>query len=181
MFRIAIAFAVMLAASTPAASHVVSAVPHGFELTETATVKAAPADVYKTLLDIASWWNSSHTYSGDAANLSIDQRPGGCWCERTKDGGAIEHMRIVYAQPGAMLRAHGGLGPLQGEGAAGSLTWSIKPTAGGSELVQTYVVGGYIRMGSEKLAPLVDKVMAEQFRRLVARIDSDAAAAAKMR
>lgn len=171
-----------LAGAAPASARVVSTAPHGFELAERGIVKAPPAEVYRTLVDIASWWNSSHTYSGSAANLSIEARAGGCWCERISDGGTIEHMRVVYAQPGAMLRAQGGLGPLQGEGAAGSLTWTIKAAAGGgSELVQSYVVGGYIRMGSDKLAPLVDKVMAEQFRRLVAKLETGSADAAKTR
>jgi uncharacterized protein YndB with AHSA1/START domain len=165
--------------AAPASAKVVSASPQGFALSETATVAASPADVYRTLVDIASWWDGAHSYSGDAANITIDARPGGCWCEKVSDG-AIEHMRIVYAQPGAVLRAQGGLGPLQGEGVAGSLTYSIKPAAGGgSELTQTYVVGGYIRQGAEKLAPAVDGVMGQGFGRLVAKLTSGAPDAAK--
>lgn len=171
MHRIAIAL-LLAASAAPVAARVVSTQPHGFEISETATVKAAPADVYKTLVDIASWWDGAHSYSGDAANLSIDARAGGCWCEKLKDGGSIEHMRIVYAQPGKMLRAQGGLGPLQGEGVLGSLTYTIKPApGGGSEIVQTYVVGGYLRPGAEKLAPAVDAVMGAGFKRLVAKVD----------
>ena len=166
--------------AAPASARVVSVTPQGFELAERATVKAPPAEVYRTLVDIASWWDGAHSYSGDAANLSIEARPGGCWCETVKDG-AIEHMRIVYAQPGAVLRAQGGLGPLQAEGIAGSLTYVIKPVAGGSEITQTYVVGGYIRQGAEKLAPLVDTVMGAGFGRLVAKVDGGSLAAAKTR
>ena len=61
---------------------------------------------------------------------------------------------------------------MQAEGVAGSLSWDIKPVAGGgSEIVQTYVVGGYIRGGAAKLAPLVDAVMREQLTRLKALLD----------
>ncbi|MDO9489545.1 MAG: SRPBCC family protein [Sphingomonadaceae bacterium] len=167
--------------AAPASAEVASATPQGFELVERATVKAPPAEVYRTLVNIASWWDGAHSYSGDAANLSIDARPGGCWCEKLKDGGGIEHMRIVYAQPGAVLRAQGGLGPLQAEGVAGSLTYAIRPVAGGSEVTQTYVVGGYIRQGAEKLAPLVDAVMGAGFARLVTRVDGGSLPAAKTR
>lgn len=157
--------------AVPASARVVSVTPQGFELSERAVVKAPPAEVYRVLIDIAAWWDGAHSYSGDAANISIEARAGGCWCERLKNGGSIEHMRIVYAQPGAVLRAQGGLGPLQSEGMAGSLTYVIKPVAGGSEVTQTYVVGGYIRQGAEKLAPQVDAVMTAGFARLVATVD----------
>lgn len=179
MRRLILAIAMLAAHPLPA--KVVSAGPQGFELTERATVKASPGDVYRNLVDIASWWDGAHSYSGSAANLSIDARAGGCWCEKLDGGGTIEHMRIVYAQPGAVLRAQGGLGPLQGEGAAGSLTYTLRAVADGTEIVQTYVVGGYVRQGSEKLAPLVDGVMGAAFRRLVARIESGSPAAAKTR
>jgi uncharacterized protein YndB with AHSA1/START domain len=166
---------VLLLASlaAPGGARVVSALPHGFEIRESATVKAPPAEVYRAIVDIASWWDGAHSYSGDAANLSIDARAGGCWCEKLPDGGTIEHMRIVYARPGAALRAQGGLGPLQAEGVAGSLSYTITPApGGGSEIAQTYVVGGHIRQGAEKLAPQVDAVMSAGFRRLVARLET---------
>lgn len=170
----------MALAAAPAGAKVASSTPQGFELVEKTTVKAPPAEAYRTLVDIASWWDGAHSYSGDVANISIDARAGGCWCETMK-GGTIEHMRVVYAQPGAVLRAHGGLGPLQAEGISGSLTYAIKPVAGGSEITQTYVVGGYIRQGAEKLAPLVDAVMGAGFKRLAARIDGLAKTAAETR
>jgi uncharacterized protein YndB with AHSA1/START domain len=166
MRYIAVAAAVL--ATAPVEARVASSTPAGFELTERVVVAAPPAKLYAALLDVGRWWSRSHTYSGDAANLSIEAKPGGCWCERMPDGGAIEHMRIVYLRPGQAVRAQGGLGPLQGEGVTGSLTWTIKPAPGGSELTQSYVVGGYIRGGPEKLAPLVDGVMAEGLRRVKA-------------
>ncbi len=41
---------------------------------------------------------------------------------------------------------------------------------GGTEIVQTYVVGGYIRGGAEKMAPLVDMVMGQQLAGLQRRL-----------
>lgn len=167
---LAAAAAAIVAPSAPA--KVVSSTPAGFELTEKVTIAAPPTKVYAALLQVGRWWSSSHTYSGDAANLSIDPRPGGCWCETIVDGGSIEHMRIVYLRPGQTVRAQGGLGPLQAEGATGSLTWTIKPVDGGSELTQSYVVGGYIRAGADKVAPLVDGVMSEGLGRAKAYIET---------
>ena len=73
---------------------------------------------------------------------------------------------MVYAQPGKVLRLHAGLGPLQQEGVSPALTWSLKPVARGTEVTQTYVVGGYVRAGVDKLAPIVARVMAEQLKGL---------------
>ena len=54
------------------------------------------------------------------------------------------------------------LGPLQSEAVVGTLTWSLRAVEGGTEIVQTYVVGGYMRGGLEPVAPLVDQVMSDQ-------------------
>ena len=179
-YRIA-ALALVAGFAAPATGKVVSAVPHGFEVAETVNVAATPAQAYAALAQVGRWWNGEHTYSGDAANLRLEPRPGGCLCELMKEDGAIEHMRVVYAQPYQTLRLQGGLGPLQEEGVVGSLTWSIKPVSGGAELTQRYVVGGYVRSGAEKLAPLVDRVLAEQLTRLKRFLDTGEAAAAKTR
>ena len=60
----------------------------------------------------------------------------------------------------------GGLGPLQGESATGTLTITIQPRPEGSRITWEYVVGGFIRMKNEDIAPLVDKVLSEQIERL---------------
>jgi uncharacterized protein YndB with AHSA1/START domain len=154
--------------AVPAHAEVVSATPQGFEVKAQATVAAPPEAVWAMLGRIDRWWSPGHTYSGKGANLRLKPEVGGCFCEALDGGGRVEHLRVVYAAPGKMLRLQGGLGPLQGEGAAGSLTWTLKAVPAGTEITQTYVVGGYIRMGAEKLAPLVDGVMKEQLGRLAA-------------
>jgi uncharacterized protein YndB with AHSA1/START domain len=167
MIRLTALLAALSAA--PAAAEVKSASPAGFETVNVTVVPAAPDAVYAMLGQPARWWNKSHTYSGDAANMSQQLRAGGCFCERVPaDRATIEHGRVVYAQPGRTLRVHGALGPLQQEGVSGALTWALKPVADGTEVTQTYVVGGYVRAGAEKLAPIVDRVMGEQLNGLAA-------------
>ena len=160
-----------LLTGAPAAAEVQTATPHGFALTARATVPAKPADVYAQITRVGEWWNGAHSYSGDAANMTIDARAGGCFCERTpKNDGSVEHGRVVYAAPGEALRLSAALGPLQSEGVTGALGWTLKPSGTGTEITQTYVVGGFLTTGAETLAPIVDRVMAEQFGRLVKRL-----------
>jgi uncharacterized protein YndB with AHSA1/START domain len=158
--RWVLAFALMAA---PAAAEVKSATDTGFEVTKTVTVKATPAAAYAALGKPGQWWSGAHTYSGKAANLSLALKAGGCFCEVVPaDKGTVEHGRVVFASPGKMLRFQGGLGPIQSEAAVGTMTWMLKPVAGGTEITQSYVVGGYVRGGAKAFAPLVDLVLGEQ-------------------
>jgi hypothetical protein len=75
-------------------------------------------------------------------------------------------LQVVYAAPGQGLRLRGALGPLQMEGVDGTLAWTLKPAEGGTNVTQSYVVGGYIRGGMEQWAPRVDRVLDEQLQRL---------------
>jgi uncharacterized protein YndB with AHSA1/START domain len=105
--------AALLAAATVGHAEVVSVGATGFEVRESMHVAAPPSKVYDGLLHPASWWNSEHTFSGSAANMTLDARPGGCWCESLHDGGSVEHLRVIYVSPGKVLRLRGGLGPFQ--------------------------------------------------------------------
>lgn len=135
-----------------------------------------PLEVWQVLIAPAGWWNPLHSWSGDASNLYLDPQAGGCFCELlpkpvdAPEGlrrGSIEHMRVIAAMPPKLLRLAGALGPLQGEALAGTLTVTLKPLPnGGTHLAWSYVVGGYMRMNVEDIAPIVDTVMAEQFTRL---------------
>lgn len=157
----------LLALPCAAQAEVKSSTPAGFEVESKAVVAAPPAEVYARLGRIGEWWNSEHTYSGKAANMSLGLKAGGCFCETIPDeGGSIEHARVVYARPGAALRLQGGLGPLQQEAAVGTLTWTLKPMAGGTEVTQSYVVGGYVRGGADRFSKIVDQVLGDQLERL---------------
>ena len=129
----------------PAVAEVQSVGANGFEVRETVHV-AAPADkAFAALLQPARWWSSEHTFSGSAANLVLDARAGGCWCENLPDGGSVEHLHVVYVAPGKALRLRGALGPFQGLGVEGSLTWTLKAGTNGTDiwLVDSYTAKVY--------------------------------------
>ncbi len=164
---------VLVLAAGPASAAIVDAQPNGFKVERTAAIAASPDKVYAALIQPGQWWTSEHTYSGDAHNLTLDPKAGGCWCEALPDGGSAQHMRVVYVDPGKALRVTGGLGPLQALGVAGALTWTIKPASGGGvELTQTYVVGGYAPGGLAALAAPVDGVLGLQLARLKAYVET---------
>lgn len=158
----------VLLAVSPAIAEVKSSSPGAFEVERKAVVAASPAEVYARIGRIESWWDTAHSYSGKAAHLSLEARAGGCFCEKLDNGGSVEHMRVVYADPARGLRLQGGLGPLQSEAAIGTLSWSFKSVPGGVELTQNYVVSGTARGGLQNLAVPVDQVLGGQFDRLVA-------------
>ena len=146
-------------------------------LNYTLPIKPSPARAYAATIDIGHWWSSSHTYSGDAKNLHIDAKAGGCFCEKWKNG-SVEHMRVVLAMPGAMLRLSGGLGPLQSGALNGTLTFQFKSGEDGNQVLVSYLVGGYFSGGLDKLAGGVDAVLGEQLQRLQRLIDDGSAGGA---
>jgi uncharacterized protein YndB with AHSA1/START domain len=157
--------------SATVACAAVQTAPNGFVVRHEATLNATPAKVYEALLAVGAWWDPAHTYSGDSKNLSIDARAGGCFCERLADGG-VEHMRVVYLANGKALRMSGGLGPLQGSGLAGAMTWALAPSGGGTKLQLTYSVGGFMEGGFEKMAPAVEDMLGHQLARLKLLVDT---------
>lgn len=149
-----------------AAAEVSSAAANGFDVRETAHIAAPPDKVFAALLVPARWWNSEHTFSGSAANLVLDARAGGCFCENLPGGGSVEHLIVVFVAPGKTLRLRGALGPFQGLAVDGAMTWSVKSTGGGTDLSLTYSVGGYVKNGFDELAKAADEVLGDQVVRL---------------
>lgn len=146
--------------------------PQGFEIRHVVTIAAPPAKVRAATLEPGRWWNSAHSWSGDAKNLSIDLTTG-CFCERWKDG-LVRHMTVVYAGDSA-LRLSGALGPLQFTGASGHMAFNFKagPDPATTILTVTYDVGGYAKGGlAEQWAQPVDGVIGEQVGRLKALIET---------
>jgi hypothetical protein len=137
----------------------------GFVVEHKVELKTDAKSAYDAFLKIGSWWSSSHSFSGDAKNLSIEIKPGGCWCEALPDGGFVKHMEVVHAAPGSMLVFSGGLGPLQFMGVAGSMTVSFKAGKGASTVTLRYDVGGRDDKNFEGISNGVDGVIAEQFAR----------------
>jgi uncharacterized protein YndB with AHSA1/START domain len=136
--------------------------------------KVSADEIWKALVQLPRWWNGSHTYSGQASNLRFDAHAGGCWCERWGDGQSVQHGTVVLALPGRTLRLLGNLGPLQDLPVNGVLTFAITTQDGKTALRMTYRVAGPADAGLEKLAPAVDRVMGEQYKRLKALAETGA-------
>ena len=152
--------------STPAAAEVVSSGANGFRVRQTVQLVVPVQAAYQTFTRIGGWWDGEHTYSGESANLSLSASPGGCFCERIpKSGGGIEHMRVVYVEPGQRLVLTGSLGPLLFEGTAGVMDVKFERIAGGSRVVLDYKVAGFAEGNGQGMAPLVDTVLGEQMKR----------------
>lgn len=167
LFAIAFAAAAFLVAPSVHAE-VASATPSAFVIEAESEIAAPPAQVWRAITRIERWWNSSHTYSGDASNLRLDARAGGCWCERW-DGHSVEHARVLMVMERAgerTFRALGAFGPLQAMGATGVMTFTVTPLANGAKLTMTYRVSGDPGLNLDAIAPIVDNVLMEQFGRL---------------
>ena len=158
-----------------ATAEVVAVAGNGFEIRETAHTAAAPDKVYAALLTPARWWSSEHTFSGSAANLVLDARAGGCWCETLPGGGSVEHLRVVYVSPGKTLRLRGAMGPFQGLAVDGVMTWSVKSVADGTQVSLTYSIGGYAKDGFDELSKMTDQVLGEQMARFKKSVDGESA------
>jgi hypothetical protein len=144
----------------------------GFQVVQTIEVAAAPAQAWAAILKPASWWSSDHSWSGSAANLSMDPARG-CFCEALSGGGSVRHLAIVFNDNRSTLRLEGALGPLVFTGATGHLALVVTPVGAGSKVTLTYDVGGYAKGGlAETWAAPVDGVLGEQMARLKAYLTS---------
>jgi len=160
-----------VAAATPARAEVLTSDERGFVVRQTVDVGVSAPEVWRVLVKPATWWSGEHTFSGEAANLTLDPVAGGCFCEKlppSKQGGAaaqagsVQHMRVVYAEPGRALRLTGALGPLQSEALLGALTITLKSNERGTRILFEYVVGGYMRYRPDQIAPAVDRMLGQQ-------------------
>lgn len=153
----------LLAMSTAAGAEVVTSTANAFHLRQSVTVPVPPDAAFASFAKIEKWWNADHTYSGDASRLSMQLQAGGCFCERL-DSGGIEHMRVAYVDAPKRLVLTGGLGPLLYEAVATVMDVRVEPSGTGSEVTMTYKAAGFASGGADKLAPVVDGVLAEQMK-----------------
>ncbi len=174
-----LALAAGLAATPVAHAEMASSTSNGFVVRHTVDVRGTPEAAWAKLIVPSGWWSSGHSWSGDAKNMTLDARAGGCFCEvlpavtaapasgttparAASAAGSAEHMRVVQAQPGKVLRMSGGLGPLQSEPLTGVMTITLRPHQGGTRILFEYVVGGYMRFDTATIGPAVDRVIGEQ-------------------
>lgn len=161
----AIALAAFLAIPSIAEAKVLAQGATGFVVEHKVELKTDAKAAYDAFIKVGSWWSSSHSFSGDAKNLTIDTKLGGCWCEALPNGGFVKHMDVVHAAPGSMLVFSGGLGPLQFMGVAGSMVVTFKNAKGVTTVTMRYDVGGRDDKDFEDISKGVDGVIAEQFAR----------------
>src|SRR5580658_2939093 len=107
-------------AAAPAGAAVKSSSAGGFDVVETASVKAAPQRAYAALREVGHWWDSAHSFSHSALNMRLELRSGGCWCETLPAGGGVQHMQVVFVDPAKTVILHGTLGPLIDQGLSGA-------------------------------------------------------------
>ncbi len=159
----AVAALVLSAAATAAPAEVVEKDADHFVLRYSVALETTPEDIYGAIGDVGQWWDSAHTYSGDAHNLTLPLEVGACFCEALADGKTFEHGHVVQTDPNLGVLLDAPLGPLKGK--ATKADWSIGWSDGnrGYELIMTYVVRG---PGLGAFAEGVDGVMRGQFERL---------------
>lgn len=178
MREIILAAVLATALSSPAYAEVKATSDTGFNVVHITSVAATPDEIWKRLIAPKDWWNKAHSWSGSSAGFYIDAQANGCFCElfqekgadgKLKTTGSVEHMRVIFAQPGKVLRMQGALGPLQSEAVIGTLTVAMEPAKDSktTKISFSYVVGGYMRYKVADIAPAVDKVLGEQFKNMV--------------
>ena len=139
----------------------------GFTVKASVTIQASQDEVYRRLVhNIGDWWNPQHTFSGDARNLTIDEKPMGCFCETLPGQGAVRHMEVLRFMQGKTLVLSGAIGPLQSLAAAATMTIQLSPGDTGTTVDVTYAVSGYLASGMDAWAAPVNSVVSEQFSRL---------------
>lgn len=149
----------------PATAEVVHADAHGLEVQTSVNLVVPVSQAYSAFSRLADWWSDEHTYSGKAANMQLALRPGGCFCEAIPAGGGVEHMRVAVVQPNERIVMTGSLGPVLYEAASGVMDIKFERIAGGSRVTLNYRAAGFAKGEADKMAPIVDSVLADQLRR----------------
>jgi hypothetical protein len=126
MLKPLIVVAALALSALPAAAEVVSRTADSFTLRYAVGAEIAREDIPGALEDLPKWWDSAHTYSGSAANLSLDLLPGGCWCEKLADGTDFAHGRTVSIAADRFV-FDAPFGPLRGKTTKAelSVTWPV--------------------------------------------------------
>ena len=163
---------VCMAFAWGACAEVLDADDDGFVSAHEVVIEATPSRVFDALVDeVHRWWDPAHSYSGDAANFSLDADCG--LCEGLDAGsGLVRHMRVDAWRRGKWLVLGGGLGPLQRLGVSGSMSFDFEATETGTRVVYRYTVNGR-NVGA--WADPVDRVQLGQLLRLKRYVETGSA------
>jgi len=146
---------------------VTASTPNGFTVKVSTVIHAGPELVYDRLVhNVGDWWSPAHTFSNDSHNLSIDDKPMGCFCEKMPNNGGVRHAEVIMVMPNKLLVLSGALGPLQKFAVTGTMTIALLPMHHDTRIELTYEVGGFVPGGTETWAAPVDQVLTEQVSRL---------------
>lgn len=162
-----------------AAAETANVSPAGFDITIRRELRTPMEKAWPSIGRIGQWWSSAHTWSGNAANMTMELAAGSCFCERWSDGQgggeSVEHGRVVAVRRSdkeALVRLQASLGPFQERPGAGILSFVVAAAENGSTLTVTYRFRGGADAGLDKVAAGVDKVIEQQADRLAKFIDS---------
>jgi uncharacterized protein YndB with AHSA1/START domain len=157
-----VAAALALGLSMPASAEIVDVQANGMEVRQQVHIEAPPDKVWAALMAPARWWSSDHSFSGSSANITIDPKVGGCWCETLPNGGGVRHMEVTYIAPPKTVVFRGALGPFYNLAADGALSYTLAEKDGGTDVTVVFRAGGYVKEGFQKWAGAVDGVFAQQ-------------------
>ena len=156
--KLLVILSTILAITLPNKAEVVSASDSFFHIKISAEVKSTPSEAYQQFLKVGDWWSSDHTWFGDAKNMRIEPRAGGCFCE-TSDQGDVMHMQVSAVFPNSEVRMLGGLGPLQMMGLSGAMSWKfVAKDEQTTEIIHEYRVNGGGQAELPKFAEIVNMV-----------------------
>ena len=159
------AFACLFAGSVSA--EVLETGPNLLVVETSVVVEGSPESAFESFTrGLPQWWDSAHTWSGEAGNLSLEAKAGGCFCEQLPEvRGSVQHGRVIFVRPGKLLRLDAALGPFQEMAIQGVLTFGFVPDGKGTRVTVNYRVFGAITVDPAKLAPMVDGMLGGQMRR----------------
>ena len=163
MLRSALIAAVLSLLPGLAAAEIISRSEDAFTLRFAVGLEVPREDVIDAVREVPAWWDPAHSYTGDAANLSLAFQPGGCWCERMADGTDFRHGSVVAIDPDR-VRFDAPLGPLNGRATRADLTFSAGPDNRGTLAAVEFAVEG---PGVGAFADAVHGVMQQAWTRYV--------------
>lgn len=164
--------AVAIVTASPAAAEIISRSENAFTLRFEGETRLGPDGVADAFSQVQQWWDPAHSYTGEAANLSLDLVPGGCWCEAMPDGSRFDHGRVEAVALGE-VRLHAPFGPLRTMATRAELVVTYALVDGVVRPSWTFIVEG---PGVGALAEPVDGVIGGGFARWIAHMDARATA-----